>query len=126
MRLLGSINVISCQQIDQTLAFYQQALQFVIHNQRYAGDELAWVHLRSGDVAIMLERADAGSANASGHRMYLYVDNVPDLHHFLKAKQFQPDPLRQTDYGATEFDIVDPEGMRITLGQSDSDENTNT
>jgi uncharacterized glyoxalase superfamily protein PhnB len=125
MKLLGGIPVFSCQQIEATLAFYQQALQFVILNQRFSGESLQWVHLKSGDVAIMLERSPGDSAegsNATGSRLYLHVDNAAELHHYLIARQFQPSDLSATDYRALEFDIHDPDGHRITIGQSNADQ----
>ncbi len=118
MKLLGGIPVIACQHIEQTLAFYQRALQFVILNRRDDDQELAWAHLQSGEVVLMLEKADPAANIASGQiRLYYFVDNVAELHHYLRANQFKPGELYQTVYGSQEFDITDPEGNRLTLGQ---------
>ncbi len=118
MKLLGSIPVIACQHIEQTLAFYQRALQFVILNRREDANGLAWAHLQSGEVVLMLEKAEpAANATSCSLRLYYYVDQVAELHHYLRANQFKPGELYQTDYGSQEFDITDPEGNRLTLGQ---------
>ena len=121
MQLLGGIPVLACRHIGQTLAFYQRALRFVILNHRDDEDGLAWVHIQSGEVALMLEKAGATPSHpgASGPlRLYYYVDDVSALHHYLVANRFSPGVLRHTAYGAQEFDITDPEGNRLTLGQS--------
>ncbi len=118
MKLLGGIPVIACQHIEQTLAFYQRALQFVILNRRDDEQGLAWAHLQSGEVVLMLEKADqVVNATFCSLRLYYYVDQVAELHHYLRANQFKPGELYQTDYGTREFDITDPEGNRLTLGQ---------
>ena len=118
MKLLGGIPVIACQHIEQTLAFYQRALQFVILNRRDDEQGLAWAHLQSGEVVLMLEKSEPVANIASGSiRLYFFVDQVAELHHYLRANQFKPGDLYQTDYGSQEFDITDPEGNRLTLGQ---------
>ncbi len=118
MKLLGGIPVIACQHIEQTLAFYQRALQFVILNRRDDEQGLAWAHLQSGEVALMLEKKPSSTSPSSGAvRLYYFVDQVAELHHYLRANQFKPGELYQTDYGSQEFDITDPEGNRLTLGQ---------
>lgn len=120
MKLLGSIPVLACKHIEQTLEFYQQSLQFVVLNQRKDELGLAWVHLQSGDVVIMLERIDTAlpATNQSQLRIYMYTDAVKELHHFLKANHYQPGELITTAYQTLEFEITDPEGHHITLGQS--------
>ena len=116
MNLTGSIPVLACNNIDESLDFYQQALQFVIINQRKSQDRLQWVYLRSGDVVLMLESCDADAA-AGSSRLYLYTDDVQRMHHYLKAKGYRPGSLRLTPYDMQEFDISDPAGHRLTIGQ---------
>ena len=121
MQLLGGIPVLACRHIGQTLAFYQRALRFVILNHRDDENGLAWVHIQSGEVALMLEK-DGSTENRPAAscpvRLYYHVDDVAALHHYLTANRFTPGDLRRTAYGAQEFDIFDPEGNRLTLGQS--------
>lgn len=117
MQLEASIPVLGCQHIEDTLAFYQQAFQFVIIKQRKTDTGRAWVYLRSGDTLLMLESAQL-TPTISSIRLYLYTDDVASLHHFLRAKGYQPSALRTTDYAMQEFDIQDPDGHRLTIGQS--------
>jgi len=118
MRLLGSVPVLGCTDVEQSLDFYQQALQFIVLNKRVGDDGLEWVYLRSGDTLLMLEKnAEADMRQPSSRtRLYLYIDDVSSMRHFLKAKGYDVSPMLKTDY-MEEFDLVDPDGQRLTIGQ---------
>ena len=121
MRLLGSVPVLSCSDVERSLEFYQQALQFVVLNKRIGDRGLEWVHLQSGDTLLMLERWTGQDAPAAPtrNRLYLYCDDVAAMRHYLKAKGFEASPVIDTDY-MQEFDLVDPDGQRLTIGQKTS------
>lgn len=118
MQLIGSVPVLACKSIDATLDFYQQALQFVIVNQRKTDDQLEWVYLKSGNVPLMLEAiSQEQSGDGYNSRIYLYTDDVARLHHYLKARGYDAGELRLTPYDMREFDIFDPEKHFLTIGQ---------
>ena len=119
MQLTGSVPVLGCKNIEETLSFYQQALQFIIVNQRKSEQELEWVYLKSGNTLLMLENCKTNE-RAGGSRIYIYTDDAPALHHFLKAKGYAPNELTTTNYGMQEFDLNDPEGHSLTIGQESS------
>jgi len=48
--------------------------------------------------------------------LYLYIDDVSSMRHFLKAKGYAISPMLKTTY-MEEFDLVDPDGQRLTIGQ---------
>ena len=118
MRLLGSVPVLGCSDVERSLAFYQQALQFVVLNKRSGEEGLEWVYLQSGDTLLMLERGNGARAHGAStrNRLYLYCDDVPAMQHFLKAKGFDVSPIVNTDY-MEEFDLIDPDGQRLTIGR---------
>jgi catechol 2,3-dioxygenase-like lactoylglutathione lyase family enzyme len=118
MRLLGSVPVLNCSDVEQSLDFYQQALQFIVLNKRVGDHGLEWVHLQSGDTLLMLEQASANNTNrlAGISRLYLYTDDVATMHHYLMAKGFDVSRIVETDY-MQEFDLHDPDGQRLTIGQ---------
>ena len=118
MRLLGSVPVLGCTDVEQSLDFYQQALQFIVLKQRVGEDGLEWVYLQSGDTLLMLEKTAQNSAHQSPgvSRIYLYTDDVSAIHHFLKAKGYDVSPMIKTAH-MEEFDLVDPDGQRLTIGQ---------
>ena len=118
MRLLGSVPVLGCSNVEQSLEFYQQALQFVVIKKRVGDAGLEWVYLQSGDTLLMLEKSsvDHKQDAASRNRLYLYVDDVVSMHHFLNAKGYEVSPLTNTGF-MEEFNLVDPDGQRLTIGR---------
>ena len=125
MRLLGSVPVLSCSNVEQSLAFYQQALQFIVLNKRVGEAGLEWVYLQSGDTLLMLEKSakDSKQHAVTRNRLYLYADDVAALRHFLQAKGYDVGPMQKTDY-MEEFDLIDPDGQRLTIGQQNKERNT--
>ena len=117
MRLTGSVPVLNCSDIEQSLLFYQQALQFVVLNKRQGEHGLEWVHLQSGDTLLMLEQNQDEEARAGAcmSRLYLYADDVSSMHHYLIAKGYQVGDMNETAY-MKEFDLHDPDGHRLTIG----------
>lgn len=118
MRLLGSVPVLSCSDVERSVSFYQQALQFIVLNKRVGAEGLEWVHLQSGDTVLMLEKTGKTSSQKSTtlNRIYLYTDDVNAMRHFLKAKGYEVSPMLKTAY-MEEFDLNDPDGQRLTIGQ---------
>ncbi len=122
MAILNGIPVLHCQLIEDTLAFYQQLLQFVLVNKRETEGALAWAHLMHGDTTLMLqsierphsERLPVKNSNIS---LYFFVDNIKELHHFIKAKNHTVSAIETRDYQMQEFSLCDPEGNTVTVGQ---------
>lgn len=117
MQLTGSVPVLACNDIEATLNFYQQALQFIVINQRKSDKGLEWIYLKSGQTLLMLETQHRTDKKVGGSRIYLYTDDAKALHHFLNARGYSTGKLTTTDYGMLEFDINDPEGHYLTIGQ---------
>ena len=122
MAILSSIPVLNCHSIDETLAFYQQILQFVIVNKRENNNELQWVHIMHGDITMMLQRIDGKTSETtpdqkSSISIYFFVNNIKEMHHYIKAKYNLLSELENTDYHMQEFSVTDPEGNTVTVGQ---------
>ncbi len=122
MAILSSIPVLNCHSIDETLAFYQQILQFVIVNKRENNNELQWVHIMHGDITMMLQRLDDKTSETtpdqkSSISIYFFVNNINEMHHYIKAKYNHLSELENTDYHMQEFSVTDPEGNTVIVGQ---------
>ena len=123
MAILSGIPVLHCQSIKDTLAFYQQLLQFVVVNKRESKGELSWVHLMHGDTTLMLQTArqqpaESLSAKNKNISLYFFVDNINELHHFIKAKCNIESEIENTGYHMQEFSLLDPEGNTVTVGMA--------
>jgi uncharacterized glyoxalase superfamily protein PhnB len=108
--------------MEKTLAFYQQLLQFVVVNKREKNDELCWAHIMHGDITVMLRSVDQlhpepDSTTESNITLYFFVNNINELHHYIKAKYNDVSEVIETDYQTFEFDLTDPEGNTVTIGQ---------
>ena len=124
MAILSAIPVIHCRSVETTLKFYQQLLQFVVVKKRDTDGVLNWVHLMHGGTTLMLQSVSGDSANASSITnsnitLYYFVDNLDDLHHFIKAKKSDVSKIKKTDYKMREFSLIDPDGNLITIGMSE-------
>lgn len=118
MKLTGSVPVLACTQLEACLTFYQSALHFVILKQRDSDQGLEWVYLASGNCFLMLEKSLLDPVDETlASRLYLYTDDISALHHFLLARGLSPGEMHTTDYAMREFDIVDPDGHRLTIGE---------
>ena len=122
MAILSSIPVLNCHSIEETLAFYQQILQFIIVNKREDNNELQWVHIMNGDITMMLQTVDRKTSEPrpdqnSNINIYYFVNNINDMHHYIKAKYNLVSELIDTDYHMQEFSVTDPEGNTVTVGQ---------
>jgi len=117
MRLKSSVTVLGCADMEQSLAFYRQALQFVILKKRNGPEGLEWVYLQSGGTLLMLEKNSKPVAiTPCNNRIYFFIDDIDGTHHLLKAKGFATSTIIETPY-MKEFDLYDPDGQRLTIGQ---------
>lgn len=122
MAILSGIPVLNCQSIEKTLAFYQQLLQFVVVNKRESAGALNWVHLMHADTTLMLQAVEpqnpeSCSATKSRITLYYFVNNINELHHLIKAKNYSVSEIKTSDYQMREFSLQDPEGNSVTIGQ---------
>ena len=133
MTILGAIPVVECQTIELTLDFYLQLFQFVVINKRESKGCLQWVYLKHGNSTLMLKSIESDHSRQesstqkhsrqkpslhSGLSLYLYVNDINKLHHFIKAKNRSIADIALMDYQMLEFKLPDPEGNMITVGQS--------
>lgn len=122
MAILSSIPVLNCHSIEDTLAFYQQILRFVIVNKRESNNELQWVHIMNGDITMMLQTVERNTPETRPDQkpninIYFFVNDINDMHHYIKAKYNSVSELRNTDYHMQEFSVTDPEGNTVIVGQ---------
>jgi uncharacterized glyoxalase superfamily protein PhnB len=121
--ILKAIPVLNCQSIELTLNFYQQLFQFVVIKKREQHGQLRWVHIMHGNTTLMLQAAEQAVDSENNHlqqsniTLYFFINNLKELHHFIKVKHTNVSDIVVTDYQMQEFSLMDPEGNKITVGQ---------
>jgi len=123
MAILSSIAVLNCRKIEATQNFYLQLLQFVVVKKRESNNKVKWVHLMHGNTTLMLQAIEQPSpatihSQQSNISLYFFINNIKELHHFIKAKNNKVSDIKTTDYQIQEFSLVDPEGNIVTVGQT--------
>lgn len=119
MNFEGLIPVIQCQHIEKTLAFYQQALRYIIINKTENDAGLQWAYIKSDNTTLMLQKKSVSISNSSSNNIILhyFTSDVAAQHQFMAAKGVNVGQLEDTAYHVRQFYVGDPEGNKIAIGQ---------
>jgi catechol 2,3-dioxygenase-like lactoylglutathione lyase family enzyme len=120
MNFDGLIPVIQCQQIDKTLEFYQQALRYIVVTKTETDKGLQWAYIKSDNTYLMLQKVQHLESHLQSNNIILhfYTSDVTAQHQFMAAKGVKVGQLEDTAYHVKQYVIQDPEGNRISIGQS--------
>jgi len=119
MNFEGLIPVIQCQQIEQTLDFYQQALRFIIIHKTQTESGLQWAYIKSDNTFLMLQKKSNSTTPScvSNIILHFYTSDVSAQRQFIAAKGFKVGELEDTAYHVRQFFVDDPEGNTLAIGQ---------
>lgn len=121
MQFEGLIPVLICQQIENTLAFYQQAFRYIIIQQSQDDQgRLHWAHLKSDNTTLMLQRcadAPAAASQAGNIMLHYYTSDVLSQQRYMRARGIMVGEIETTPYDMRQFHVTDPEGNLISIGQ---------
>lgn len=124
MKFDGVIPVIEVDNIEQQLEFYQQAFRFILIHKRIGPDGIEWAHLKSDNTYLMLlRRSPSPDSSLRNHNitLYYYTDDVLSSYRYMKAKGIAVSEISATEYGMMEYQLQDPEGNRLAVGQVKKD-----
>lgn len=126
MQFEGLIPVLICQQIENTLAFYQRAFRYIIVQQSHdAQGRLHWVHLKSDNTTLMLQRRTddlAAQTQAGNIMLHYYTSDILAQQRFIRANGIEVGKIDTTLYGMKQFYVIDPEGNLLSIGQRAEDD----
>ncbi len=119
MKFDGLIPVIQCQHIEKTLAFYQQALRYIVISKTQDDTGLQWAYIKSDNTALMLQKNSNKETTLSGSHILLhyFTADVAAQHRFMAAKGVSVGQIEDTAYHIRQFLVIDPEGNKIVIGQ---------
>lgn len=125
MQFEGLIPVLICQQIENTLAFYQQAFRYIIIQQSHdAQGLLHWAHLKSDNTALMLQRRTddhAADTQAGNIMLHYYTSDILAQQRYMRANGIVVGEINTTPYDMKQFYVTDPEGNLLSIGQRAED-----
>ena len=125
MQFEGLIPVLICQQIENTLAFYQKAFRYIIIQQSQdAQGRLHWVHLKSDNTALMLQRCTddhAALMQAGNIMLHYYTSDIQAQQRYMRANGIVVGEIERTPYDMKQFYVNDPEGNLLSIGQRAED-----
>jgi len=111
------VPMLRVEDASDSVKFYGELGFKVVHSLEEDG-RLVWAHLECGKAAVMVSEQPGEVETAPGHGPILYLRPVdaPALRARLEEKRRLPGPLRKTDYGMTEFKVLDPDGYELWIG----------
>ena len=129
MALKNLIPMLNVSDIEASLEFYREALDFKLVSNPDAVRQWRWATIRSGWTELMLSQTESPptpNADNDPHAntawpviFYFYPDDVARLYAQVIANGYQPTPLQVTIYGMREFSLVDPDGHMLSFGQDE-------
>ena len=113
------VPMLRVEDADGSAAFYMEILGFEIAERLEDDCRLVWARLTSGEAELMLSEQPGGVQTSPGEGaiLYLYPSDIAALHASLLQLEVTVGPLRETEYGMTEFELVDPDGYELWFGQ---------
>lgn len=121
MQFEGLVPVIQCRNIEKTLAFYQQALRYIIIRQTVTEEGLQWAYLKSDNTFLMLQKItklDTNQPLSGNIDLHYYTSDIVTQHQFMAARGIVVSTIETTPFKMKVFSVTDPEGNRITIGQN--------
>jgi len=108
--------MLEVENMDKTIAFYEETLDFTCIERI----ENEWALVQKDDVAIMFSdrffKEEYPNTYMTGS-LYIYSDDVDVLWLILKDKVKICYPIENFDHGMREFAIYDCNGYRLQFGQ---------
>jgi uncharacterized glyoxalase superfamily protein PhnB len=127
--LKNLIPMLNVSDIEASLEFYREALDFKLVSNPDAVQEWRWATIRSGWTELMLSQTKSPPtpvADNDPHAnttwpviFYFYPDDVARLYAQVIARGYKPTPLQVTIYRMREFSLTDPDGHMLSFGQDE-------
>jgi uncharacterized glyoxalase superfamily protein PhnB len=119
MKMNRLIPMLPVKSMPASVAFYEK-LGFSVESR---SDEWGWAMLRFDECRIMIDQSINNGQEAARHSVvYLYPEKVAEYHEQVRTNGVAAPDLEETFYGMREFRIDDPDGNRLWIGQSVSED----
>jgi uncharacterized glyoxalase superfamily protein PhnB len=119
MPVESCIPVIPSADLEKSLRFWVDGLEFSMSSEMHKNGKLTFCMLHKGDVWFMLNQRAGNPAkpeNFEGIRLYWAPRNVRETRERLKRLGYSVSELEDRDYGQTEFFLMDDDGYSHCFG----------
>jgi uncharacterized glyoxalase superfamily protein PhnB len=119
MPVESCIPVIPSADLEKSLRFWVDGLEFSMSSEMRKDGKLTFCMLHKGDVWFMLNQRAGNPAkpeNFEGIRLYWAPRNVRETRERLKRLGYAVSELEDRDYGQTEFFLTDDDGYSHCFG----------
>lgn len=124
MNIKSIVPMLATGDMDASIRFYEDALGFRVRDRFESGGKIWWCELSRDGQILMLTQHEV-DVNKTGAREgfaqtsinFNLENGVEALHERLRGAGFAPSDLRVTFYGMKEFDLRDPTGYTLLIGQ---------
>ena len=131
MKIRNIVPMLATGDMEATVRFYRGALGFELRDKFESGGHTWWCEMMRDGHAVMFTQ-HAVNVDVPGARegfaqtsVNVYLDSgIEDLHARLKREGYPVSELRVTFYRMREFDLPDPSGYTVLVGQPTDDEPT--
>ncbi len=124
MSVKNIIPMLATGDMEETVAFYRDVLGFEVRDKFESGGRTWWCELVRDGQALMFTQhevdVDAPGARAGFGQtsINLYLDeSVEEFHARLKQQGVAVSELHVAFYGVKQFDLRDPTGYTLVIGQ---------
>jgi len=122
LRLQAAAPSFTVNDLEKSLAFYRDLLGFEVKQRWEQDGKLRGVELAAGDVYLMIGQDDwkKGKTRVKGEGFRVYCTTEQDIDEIareLKARGLKLDKEPIDEGWGRSFDIVDPDGFKITIGK---------
>ena len=128
MKIQSIVPMLATGEIEESIRFYRDVLGFELRDKFESGGRLWWCEIARDGRSIMLTQHEV-DVHAPGARsgfaqtsINVYLsEGVETLHERLVGEGRAVSELRVTFYGMKEFDLKDPSGYSVLIGEATSE-----
>ena len=116
--------------MNETIAFYRDILGFTLGDTFGSSGVISWCEMKLGPATLMFTQHETKTEHPGAREMFaqtaiaFYVDNVESIYESLASKDVDLSELRVTFYGMKEFELLDPTGYTLLIGEATSESPT--
>ena len=114
--------------MQETIAFYRDILGFTLGDTFESSGVISWCEMSLGSATLMFTQHETQTDHPGAREMFgqtaiaFYVDNVEEIYESLTTKDVELSELRVTFYGMKEFELRDPTGYTLLIGEATSED----